>query len=88
MPSKQPKTLIPCPHCQGAGTKPLSSELAETLRLLRVPGEAFNGAQLARLVGVKLRAMNSRLIKLERLGLAVGEVDGRQRLWRAAEVKG
>lgn len=73
----------PCPWCLGTGRMPLSGVYAATLALLRTQPDPINGAALARLAGCKETAMNNRMVRLEELGLAVGERDGRQRLWRA-----
>jgi Mn-dependent DtxR family transcriptional regulator len=74
---------IPCPHCRGTGLVELTGVYADTLLLLRAQSGEVNGADLARLAGVKGEAMANRLVRLERLGLAVGRRYGRERLWKA-----
>lgn len=71
----------PCPHCRGTGRLQLTGVYLRTLELLGEQSGPVNGSALAKAAGCKATAMNNRLIALERLGLAVGRRDGRQRLW-------
>jgi hypothetical protein len=75
--------MVACPCCGGEGWVELTGTYRETLVLLKRQRAEVNGAALAKLCGIKATAMNNRLIYLERLGLAVGRRNGRERLWRA-----
>jgi Mn-dependent DtxR family transcriptional regulator len=88
---KMPRATVHCPHCKGTGKVPLTGVYADTLILLAdigKRGEQLNGAQLAKLMGVKGEAMCNRLVRLEELGLATSKRYGRQRLWAATKHKG
>lgn len=74
---------IQCSRCRGKGTVPLTGVYAKTMNVLKALGKPMNGAQIGRLMGCKETAMNQRLIRLQGLGLAYGEWNGRERLWRA-----
>lgn len=76
------RTLIQCHHCKGAGTTVLSSLYELTLKELRKSGRS-TGAGLARRMECKATAMNNRLRRLEQLGLAKSEWDGRERWYEA-----
>lgn len=75
---------MPCGSCGGSGKVVLSGVYSATLRLLRSQTKPINGAALAKLAGCSGMSMCNRLSALERHGVAVGERDGRQRLWKAA----
>jgi biotin operon repressor len=75
--------MVACPCCGGEGRVELTGTYRETLALLKRQRAEVNGAALARLAGCQETAMNNRLVRLERLGLAVGRRHGRERLWRA-----
>lgn len=80
---KQQPPRRTCPTCKGGGTVEITGQYADTLVLLRSQKQELNGAQLARIAGIKETAMNNRLVGLERFGLASGRWYGRQRLWSA-----
>ncbi len=84
---RRPETedFIPCGHCGGEGWVALTGVYADTLVLIREQKEALNGAELARLAGVKETAMNNRLVALEGFGLIEAERYGRERRWYAIE---
>jgi hypothetical protein len=55
-----PRATVHCPHCKGTGKVPLTGVYADTLILLAdigKRGEQLNGAQLAKLMGVKGEAI-------------------------------
>jgi DNA-binding MarR family transcriptional regulator len=73
---------VRCPHCRGSGRVALTGEYLTTfLRLVKV-GET-TGAELGPLMGIKPTAMNNRLARLEKHGLATSRRWGRKRLFRA-----
>ena len=74
---------IKCFHCGGAGVVSLTGCYAETLALLLKQRKPINGAEMAKLAGIKATAMNNRLNALERFGLARRNKNGRESLWRA-----
>lgn len=79
---KQNGTILkPCTRCRGTGQIEVTGEYADTLRLLKRQRKEINGADLARLAGIKGPAMNNRLVALEKLGLAFGRWSGQERLW-------
>lgn len=83
-------TTIRCHRCLGSGVTVLSSAYDSTLQMLREHGRS-TGASLARVASQrrggswrggsppKATAMNNRLRRLEQLGLATSEWDGRER---------
>ena len=71
-----------CPTCHGAGKIPWTGIYADTLEFLRSQTEELNGAQLARLAGIKPTAMCNRLVTLQRMGFALGRRYGKECLWR------
>ncbi len=74
------KAFVVCKHCGGTGSIELTGVYADTLRLvIRYPKR--NGAALAKRAGCKATAMNNRLKALERHGVVVAEIHGRELLW-------
>ena len=74
---------VPCPCCKGTGKVEMSGVYGKTWALLKRQRREINGAALARLAGCQATAMNNRLVRLQKLGLAIGRWHGRERLWRA-----
>lgn len=79
---------VVCPCCRGAGKVELTGECARTLGLVRALGREVTAAELHRLHPIEYLtppAWNSRLARLESLGLLVSRRDGRRRLYRLPE---
>jgi biotin operon repressor len=71
--------IIPCEHCGGQGSVPLGRDLQQTLA--RLTDQPQTAADLEE-PGIGRTAINNRLVKLERLGLARAEAKrGKWRLW-------
>ena len=76
------KESIPCPHCHGKGSLPLSGVYAETLKGVRRWCKAYGylvANQAASAFDCKPTALNNRLRRLEELGFVRSEWYGRQR---------
>lgn len=72
-----------CSKCNGVGIVPLTGRALETYHLLRRQRAPINGADLARQIDIAETAMNNRLARLERLGLAARQINGVESLWVA-----
>lgn len=77
------EALVKCSKCGGSGKTKLTGKTAFILAALTKCKEEVNGADLAKMVGVRSTAANNRLVSLERLGLAKRRWSGRECLWRA-----
>ena len=75
------KPTVPCRYCGGSGRIELTGRYRETLELIGV-NEEVTGASLARRDGCQATAMNNRLAALERFGLLVSKLFGRERRYR------
>ena len=79
-----PKLRVKCSRCNGLGSVAMTKALTLTYRLLCQQRKPISGAELARKDGsITGVAMANRLLRLEALGLAEGERDGKERLWVA-----
>lgn len=81
--ARDDRPAVRCCRCGGAGRIPLTGVYLATYRLLARQVGPINAATLAALAGCAGTTMANRLVRLERLGLAVGEWNGRERLWEA-----